>query len=214
MISAICPHCNTATSLQPIQIDSEYAFLVEDSSEKSPKFGHAKVTAITDDDSPHYTSFGIFECQVCGKRFAAKRTKYADNNWIPIYPIPHKIVSDDIPEPIKSNFEEANLCFSVRAYRASTAMCQIALEAVWRNLDIPDLKSLEEKGLISKTLKQRADEIRLWGNVVKHEEITEPITNEDCEQLIAYLNSIIERVFIEPKRFERLKGKRNKIEKA
>jgi len=207
----MCPNCGITTSLHAIFIESEKAFLPGVSNKNNSMFTKAVIPAITNDDSPHYISFGVFECQGCHDLFVANKQKY-QNSWTPIYPIPHKPISEDIPEPIKSNFEEANLCFAVCAYRASSAMCQIALEAIWHNLGMPDLNTLEKEGIISAGLRQRANEIRLWGNIIKHEAIVDPVTKEDCEELIEYLNVILDTVYVEPKRFERFQAKRKLIE--
>jgi hypothetical protein len=91
-------------------------------------------------------------------------------------------------------------------------MCQIALEALWRDKQVSNLKELTEKGIISKQLYAQADEIRQWGNVAKHELISEAILKEDAEQLLAYLETLLDHVYVQPARLEALKQKRKEIE--
>ena len=211
--TAICPLCGVATALYPVLITDNHALLSDSSSDRLKIFGKAVVLAITDDEYPHHTSHGVYECQSCGQRFVAKKHKYDDKDWIVVYPIPHKIISQEITEPIKSEFEEATLCFAVNAYRACAATLQIALESIWRDKGASGLTDLRDKGVISQSLYDRANEIRLWGNVVKHEAIGVLVTKEDAEQLLDYLDTILNAVYIEPKRFERLKEKREQLEK-
>ncbi len=208
-----CPHCGAATSLNPVMIKSDSAYLPDKSSKNYSSFGPARVIAITDDDHPHYISHGVFQCQACGGRFAAKKHKYDDRDWVVVYPIPHKPVSEDIPQPIKSDFEEVNLCLAVGACKACVSMCQIALEALWRDKKVSGLKELSDKGIVASQLYERANEIRQWGNVAKHEPIADAVTKEDAEQLVAYLDKILNEVYIEPKRFDALRQKREQIEK-
>jgi len=213
MSSMICPICNTATSLSSLRITDKEALIPSLSSENRSAYKEAIAKAITDFGSKNHVRFGLFTCQACNDRFVAKTETTGNEHWIPVYPIPHKTASEDIPPQIKNNFEEANLCFAVNAYRASVAMCHIALEAVWRDKNAKDLKTLQENGTISAALRQRADEIRLWGNVIKHDAGVDPVSKEDCEELLEYLDAILDTVYVEPKRFERLQAKRKAVEK-
>lgn len=213
MSNIICPICGTATSLNPVIIEDERSYLPERSSENSAVYGKARVFAITDDDSPHYVSYSVLRCQACGGRFVAKKHKYDDSDWVAIYPIPHKLVSVEIPQSIKNDLEEANLCFVVGAYKACVSMCQIALEALWRDKQVSGLKDLSDSGIIASQIYERANAIRLWGNVVKHEPIADAISKEDAEQLVTYLDKILNEVYVEPKRFDALRQKRKQIEK-
>lgn len=211
--TAICPLCGVATALYPVLITDKRAILPESSSDRQNVFGKAIVSAITDDEYPHFTSHGVYECQACGQRFVAKKHRYDDKDWIVVYPIPRKLISQEVPEPIKSEYEEASLCFAVGAYRACASTLQITLESIWRDKGVSRLTDLRDKGVISQSLYDRANEIRLWGNVVKHEVIGIPVTKEDAEQLLDCLDRILNAVYIEPKRFERLKEKREQLEK-
>jgi len=214
MSKILCPICGTATSLSPVIIEDKRAYLSDESSEERAVFGRARVSAITDDTSPHYVSHGVFTCQACGERFVAKKHNWEDREWIPVYPFPHKSVAEEIPEPIKSEFEEANLCFAVGAYIACLLMCRTVVIALQRQQNVSNLKELMGKGTISKTLYEKADEVRLWGNIVGHEDIMpDSVIREDSEQLLTYLESVLNAVYVEPARFEALKLKRKQVEK-
>lgn len=208
-----CPICGVATSLSLVAIKDDKAFLPDKSSDTHRVYGEAILFAMTDDDSPHYVSYGVLRCQACGERYVAKKHKYDDREWIPVYPIPHKPISEEIPEPIKGELEEANLCFAVGAYRGCASICQIALEALWNDKQVSGLNQLRDSGIISTALHDRATEIRLWAGIIKHKSITEPVSKEDAEQLLTYLELILDHVYVEPKRLEKLKQKRERIDK-
>lgn len=211
-MSVICPICSTPTSVNPVPIRDEMAYLPEESSERRAVYGKAIVHAITDDDSPHYVSYGVFTCQACHKRFVAKK-HISDPEWVPVYPIPRKSIADEIPQPIKGEFEEASLCFAVDAYKACAAMCQRTLESLCQNKQVARLNELLSNGIISETLFKRATEIRLWANITKHEPIHESVSKEDAEQLLTYLEVILNHVYVEPKRLDSLIQKRKQLEK-
>ncbi len=214
MPKIICPHCDTATALRPVLIEDEHALMPERSTEDRSIYEKAAVYAIKEAEYPYEVSYGIFECQACDGHFVAKYDKYKDESWVAVYPIPRKVVADEIPEPVKGEFEEANLCFAVEAYKACTAMCQITLESVWRNQSISGLKDLLDTGAISSTLYDRANEIRLWGNILKHKTITEAVSKEDTKQLLAYLEAILNHIYVEPVRFAGFRKKREELKKG
>jgi hypothetical protein len=205
MNKLICPICGTPTSIEPVIIESPKALLPDESTSTSSVYGKARVFAVTDNDSPHYVSYGVFECQACGERFVAKKHRYDDAYWVAIYPLPHKLVAGEIPEPIKSDFEEANKCFAIGARKACVAMCQIALEALWRDKGVSGLNQLKDNGIISTSLFNRATEIRLWAGVIKHKTLSESVSEEDAAQLLTYLEVILNDVYVEPKRLEGVK---------
>ena len=155
--------------------------------------------------------YAILVCEACGGRFLAEKDVF--DKWTAVYPISHKTVTEEIPQPIKSEFEEANLCFAVEAYRACTSMCETALEALWREQKASGILDLKNKGIISPQLYDRANEVRLWGNVAKHELVADVVAKEDAEQLLAYVDALLNAVYVEPKRFDNLKQKREQIEK-
>jgi len=211
-MSVICPICSTPTSVNPVPIRDDMAYLPEESTERRAVYGKAVVHAITDDVSPHYVSYGIFQCQACDKRFVAKK-HIQDREWVPIYPIPHKSIAEEVPEPIKGEFEEASLCFAVGAYKACASMCQRTQESLCQNKEVSGLNELLSSGIISQALFDRATEIRLWAGIVKHKPIHEPVSEEDAEELLRYLGNILDHVYVEPKRLDALIEKRKQLEK-
>jgi hypothetical protein len=211
-MSVICPRCGTKTSLNPVNIVDEKAYLPDSSSEKRRIYARAVVFAITDNESPHYTSYGIFECQACHKRFVAKRY-INDNEWMPVYPIPHKSIAEEVPQPIKGEFEEASLCFAVGAYKACASMGQRTLESLCQNKKVSGLNELLSSGIISQALFDRATEIRLWAGIVKHKPLDEPVSKEDVELLLRYLEDILDHVYVEQKVFDSLVQKRKQLDK-
>lgn len=130
MAKIICPHCDTATALRAVLIEDEHALMPDRSSNKESVYEKAVISAIKEAEYPYRVNLGIFQCQACDERFVAKYEEYKDIDWVVVYPIPRKVVADEVPEPIKSEFEEASLCCAISAYRACAAMCQITLESL------------------------------------------------------------------------------------
>ena len=93
-------------------------------------------------------------------------------------------------------------------------MCEAALEAVWRKKEVSGLQGLKDKGIISERLYQQANEIRKWANVAKHEIIEDAVTKEEAEELLKYLEDLLDNIYIQPQRMSDLTQKRKQIEKS
>jgi len=205
----ICPHCGSFTAFSAAQVIGK-GVLVESSSESRTVWGDVRISAVVPYKYEYdEESYAILVCRACMLCFVAKREMYADEDeWSAVYPIQHKPVAEDIPNPIYSEFEEANLCFAIGAYKACISMCMIALEALWQQQKASRLDDLKDKGIISSRLFDRANEIRRWAGVVKHEPIHEIVTKEETEELLTYLEEILHDVYVRPARLAALAKKR------
>lgn len=205
MAKLVCPFCGAFTSLEPI----EFVARVKIQGTSGLRYEVGKASAI-DYDEVGEVSHGIVECKACGRRFVA----IGNNNdeWAAVYPIATKYVDPDIDEPMRGEFKEALLCFAVGAYRGCASMCVTTLEALWRDQKASGLKDLKEKGIISQKLFEKGDEVRLWGDIAKHEFVPDVVKKEDAEELITYLEAILNDVYVEQRRISRFAEKRKELE--
>ena len=99
------------------------------------------------------------------------------------------------------------------AYIGCLMLCRTALIALQRNRNVSQLVDLKDKGVISETLYKQADEVRLWANVVGHENINpEMVNKEDTEQLIIYVESLLDAMYVQPNRLAVLTNKRKEMQ--
>lgn len=215
MSKLICPHCGSFTAFSPAQIRGGGA-LLDRSREGYTEWGKVQISAVTPFEYKYgEESYAILVCLGCMNYFIAKREKYAsEDDWLAVYPIQHKPVAKEIPEPTRSEFEEANLCFAIGAYKACLAICMVALESLWQQQNASGLNDLVKKGVISSRLFDQATEIRLWAGLVKHELIHETVTREETEELLSYLEEILHDVYVRPVRSAALADKRKQVKKG
>ena len=214
MAKLICPYCGSPTSFSPAEVVGK-GVISEYSSDKRTTWGDVRISAVVPykpDISEE--AYAILVCQACMKNFVAKSGKLANKDaWSAVYPIQHKTVATEIPPPIRGEFEEANLCFAVGAYKACISMCMTALETLWRDKGASGLDDLRDKGFISSGLFDQATEIRLWAGMVKHELIHEIVKSEEAEELLTYLKDILDNVYVQPSRIAALQQKRKQLKK-
>jgi hypothetical protein len=210
MSSLKCPNCGDATAFTPLYFTRNVVFDYVVGTRES-----ARDEGLLPAAMPEYwkgIKYAILCCQSCNDLFVVADL-YGSGLRV-VYPIPRKTVPEDIPQPIKGEFEEACLCFAVGTYLACLLMCKTVIIALQRQQAVSNLKQLMDKGTISKTLYGQADEVRLWANIIGHEDVLpESVTKEDCEQLLAYVELVLNAVYVEPARFEALKQKREQMGK-
>jgi Domain of unknown function (DUF4145) len=123
----------------------------------------------------------------------------------------------DVPTPIGNAASEAHGSLASGAVHASVIMARAVIEATAKEKGIAKgslefkIKQLAEHDLISEAMKSVADEIRLAGNDAAHGDfISEEISAGDAEEIVTLMDSILERVYQEPARVERVRASRQK----
>jgi hypothetical protein len=208
-----CPNCGTPAAFTPIYITRGEVFHYVIGTKEAATHNYVVPVVMPQSLSGSGIRYAILCCQECESLFVVKELSDG-KGWFVVYPIQHKAVAKEIPEPIKGEFEEANLCFATGAHLACLLMCKTVVIALQRQQNVSNLKQLEDKGTISKTLYEQADEVRLWANIIGHEDIVpESVTKEDCEQLLAYVEAVLNAIYVEPARFGALKQKREQMKK-
>lgn len=175
--SILCPSCKTRTNL--IQ----------------------RIKYVWPEDSN--TIFEISECNGCNTFFLVKRRGGTITGlWPKELP---QIVDDRIPEHIREDFNEANLCFSVEANRAAAVMARRSLQNICLDKSADKDKKLEqqidelqEMGIITKDLQNWAHEVRHVGNDGAHPGKDEPVKREDAQDITELLTQFCNVLYIAP----------------
>ena len=214
-MAIMCPHCEVFTSFSPVLIKGK-GLLIGTSSDYRDIWEEVAIGAVTDPRNMLVEGicYAILVCQACGKWFVASRSQSVEE-WSAVYPILHRDISEYIPESIKGEFEEALLCFEVKAYRACLLMCRATVEDLQRDRKVSTLKELWQNGTISETFYCQADQVRLWGNLVAHKLIMpQVITKDDSEQLLTYLEAMLDAIYVQPKKLAQMTDKYNQLKKG
>lgn len=166
-----------------------------------------------------YAHYEIAECNSCNFFVLVKRSP--NNNIEKIYPDPLlKPVHEKTPELLKKDLEEANLCFSVGAYRAAGVMARRVLQICCIDKKAPIDKKLQEQidwllkqQIITKGLKEWAHEVRLTGNDAAHpqkdiEKNNEIVSQDDAKDILTLLEKFIDVLYIAPALAEERRQKR------
>jgi len=126
-----------------------------------------------------------------------------------IYPNPlPRPINERIKGEIKKDFEEANSCFSVNAFRASAVMARRALQSICLDKGVNEndklIKQIDwlfSQGIITKDLKEWAHEVRLVGNDAAHPKKPDkdtPISKDDAEEILQLLEQFTQTLYVAP----------------
>jgi hypothetical protein len=196
----ICPYCNSKSHFTPVVRtgDSHYAWVTQ-------------------------------ECDNCRKLVLTKYRVLRIDATEPArailakdpettYPYAHTVTDPSIPEEVAHDYIEAFTCYSAEAFNASVVMSRRAIQTaaimkgatrdkkLWEQI-----KELEAKGL-EKSLIDLATEIRLFGNVPashpNEDDLARRVQREECKEILDFLESFMESIFVRPARIERMREAR------
>jgi hypothetical protein len=187
----------------------------------------ASVTTYEDrSGEPHLRVIGIAQCIACSEYILAilklDPSVGIHGKWgyELHYPLgkPDDTVSEDIPENIRLDFQEALRCQFIEGYNATAEMCRRAVEASCINLGAPYSKVLndmidwlESNRKITPTLKNVAHKIRLGGDRAAHPgedpsngspkyETPIKIEKEHAKAIVEFTRHFLDSVYVMPSR--------------
>lgn len=139
--------------------------------------------------------------------------KNTDIMWYPVKAVGKTY--ENVPENIASAASEAYSCLSISANRAATILARAVIEATGKEKNIPkqsNLRNLIDKmaevGIITDLLKDEAHEIRFLGNDMAHGDFDHETTAEDAEEILGFMDSVLNYVYVQPEIVARRKRKR------
>ena len=203
------PICKTATAFRPVTTQAS-GMLVDQSNQYSRKYADVLVPALVEDRDrgEHYA---ICECQECGRLYIAAKQYGYFGDWRAAYPLPIREIVGEAPEDVRHAFEDALKCLAVEAYGGCLLMCRTTIIRLLRDKKAAGLKELLDKEVISGMLYGhygQSDEVRLWANMIGHEDFSlESVTPEAVEELIGYVEALLDATYAEPLRLQGLKQK-------
>lgn len=192
-VKARCPDCGGAISVFDFKDSShEFGYVLKEENHAFEGEGYTRV---------HYR---ILRCSGCGR---AGLAKFHDGNRPPVlesfYPrvIQAAHLPDSVPEGIVKEYREAELCASVEAWRAASALLRSTLEKSLKSNGYKN-DSLQKKiddaaadGVITASRKQKAhDDIRVLGNEVVHDD-WRAITESEVGAALHYAQRILEDLY-------------------
>ncbi len=136
-----------------------------------------------------------------------------------LYPGESKLLPEELPESVKTAYDQASRSLHASLFEPCILMSRKCLEAVCKILGAKGrdlnarLEGLHEAGHIDSLLLGWAHQVRLIGNEAAHD-IDAPVTKEDARDVFDFTEAILIYVFSLTKRFESLKKRRKKTDKA
>jgi hypothetical protein len=167
-----------------------------------------------DEHDPDTFHTYLLECPNCKTTLVGGQYAFEEDELTRLWPAPEKYVSYQIPEIIKTSIEEAQICFKSGAYNACTVMAGRALEGVCRHFGTektylgPGIRQLREKGVIDARLAKWAEELQRARNLSAHAS-GERVSKQDARDLLEFVNTICEYVFVLTKKFDEYMTRRN-----
>ena len=184
---------------------------------------HAKIVAEHErEDHFHrypYLKVSIVTCPKCGDIIVAGQVSedlseegYSDA--IRFWPDPYYFLPRALPSVIRDSVHEAERCFKAKAYTATAVMCGRALEGICRHFNTKSkyigkgIEELRDNKIIDSRLYEWSLELKKLRNIGAHAG-EETIERQDAEDIITFVRSIVEYVFMLSWRFDNFKARKN-----
>lgn len=126
------------------------------------------------------------------------------NNGVKVYPPPlPSQTNESIPEAIRTDLDEAKICFSVGAYRACAVMARRAMQmaalekGATKDKLVAQIAQLLVTGKITEEIKRWADAIRWVGNDAAHPDGV-PVIKEDAEGVLKLAEQFLHVLYVTP----------------
>lgn len=159
----------------------------------------------------------LTSCPRCRLPMLAVQCDHGDgfNADVPVrvYPPMDRQLGWHVPKLIKTAFNEAVLCFKVKAFTASAIMCRKTLEGLCAEHGIKErtlsqsLRKLKEKQIIEERLFEWAEALRTMGNEAAHG-VECTISQQDCQDTLDFTEALVQYVFTYTDQFARFKNRR------
>ncbi len=200
MAGLTCPHCGVATAFYPALITTLMSETVDGAMQ-------VDVPAVMPPAAGR-PGLAIVECQGCHQTFIARRDSQ-QREWQSMWPLGKPTRLPGVPDEIWHAYEEAQLCGAAGAFAGCLMMCRTAVTRLQRDQNVSRLRDLRDQGKISDMLYQQADEVRLWANVVGHEDYDlKSLTSHFCDELLAYVESLLDAIYVQPAKLSKVRAER------
>lgn len=207
-IVLFCPQCN-------VQIE---ASIIASSDCSFESTAH---NPIDESDAPYNSDqYLVCQCRQCDQPFFLRRSYYGVPGEFEtltketlLYPSESKLLPEELPNGIKSAYEQAARSFDVALYEPCALMSRKCLESVCKHLDAKGrnlsvkLTALRDSGHIDQRLLDWANHVRVIGNVAAHDD--SPVTKEDARDVFDFTEAILIYAFSLTQRFQRLQARRS-----
>jgi hypothetical protein len=192
-----CPHCAQAS----IQIVAGQAIVPREN---------------PDDIFSEERGYTLMQCELCREvSLQVHEGVFYTANEVPhfAYPATRKL-SNEIPESLRREFEEAQSCYNAKAFTASVVMVRRTLEGISKDSGISErslmqaVKKMKDAGLMDTTLAEWADGLRVLGNQGAHFTGTR-VSQEDANDALAFAEALLDQIYVLRRRFEDFKKRRD-----
>ncbi len=173
-----------------------------------PSFANVCGSAVWDgydegDQLTDPTQWRLLQCSQCKAVSVDCRHDYGDgfdrDEPEILYPSPRRL-SLLVPESLRREFEEAQSCFSAKAYAATVVMVRRVLEGTCHENNVTEcilakgLEKLRENNLIDGTIADWANALRVLGNEGAHY-TGRHVPRDDAEDALAFTEALLEHIY-------------------
>ena len=214
-LSVHCPACGAVILIIPIQVHGR-VLDTKNSTQDMLLYSDARYPAfvpqIQDD---HETGYALIQCNACSIDMLAQVPAGTLLEPKVVWPLPGVTTSSDVPEPVRSAVIDGKLAYAAGSKTGAVMSIRTVIERIQRRENVGRLSELWETRRLPEPLFDTANEPRLWGHVVAHDDFDpEAVTDEHVRDLLDFTDILLEMLYVAPARLERAKESRGKLDES
>ena len=198
-----CPRCGGWNPLAPLCVTGKVSHADGD----RVYYSDAQYPVTT---GRRYETIMVIKCGGCEENFVAG---YSGGRAAVFWPLPGTSVPPDLPAKVGEAYKDARLALAAGSkIGALMAGRTTLIRLLMDNKQASSFKELVDKHIITPALYGGADQLRLWADVVGHEDITTDALKEDeVRDILDYLGTVLEAVYTHQARVSRFVAKTKQL---
>lgn len=139
--------------------------------------------------SLYANDMSIVECMACSGLFVVDGRR-------PVWPLTCPPAPHGVPEKVKEAYEDARLAYAAGAKIGALMAARTTLIRFLRDKNASNFKELVDRQIITPAIYGAVDQLRLWADVVGHEDIdTDTFDAQEVEDILDYLATALEQAY-------------------
>jgi endogenous inhibitor of DNA gyrase (YacG/DUF329 family) len=197
----ICPHCDKAA----------------EATVRGLAVANSVSTAGAEPALP--TEFAMIQCTRCQLPSIQVREDrgrgFDSDDPTVLFPAPRRL-SQEVPRPLRQEWEEAQSCFRNKLYTATAVMVRRTVEGVAKQQGVTErtlaesMRKLRSLGRIDSTLSSWADGLKVISSQSPHLADT-TVSRQDAEDALSFAEAVLDHIYVLRRRFDEFQSRRSTV---
>ena len=205
-LALTCSNCGTLVAISPDVVEGQTFTATRDRMDYEDR--RYSVLIPSQWDTPGYL---VSTCSRCSTRLIVE-VPHVDPPTV-VWPLANTRVPKEVPEPVRAAVVDAKRAAAAKSVTGAVMSLRTAVERIQRDRGAESLTALWDDTRLPPDLFDTANEPRLWGHVMAHDDFDpDAIKEEHVAELVTFVDMLLDLLYVVPERLRRARETRKAIE--